>query len=59
MRTIEMSDKDYDALMKWIGRRGSGSKPGSLSAQNQERRAIIVLKKIYKKYVTEPSITQR
>ena len=59
MRIIELSDSDYDTLMNWIGKRCSGSKPGTLSAQNRERRAFNVLKKIYKKYGTEPSTTLR
>lgn len=53
MRTIDLSDSDFDTLMKWIGQRSGGIRRSSLRAENLERRAILVLKKIHKRYGTE------
>jgi hypothetical protein len=53
MHSIDLSDSDYDTFMKWIGQRCSVPRPSSRKAQELERRAYLVLKKINKRYGTK------
>ena len=53
MRSIDLSNGDFQTLMRWIGQRCANPTARGLRAENLERKATLVLRKINKKYGTE------
>ena len=53
MRSIDLSNGDYATLMKWIGQRCTSPRPQGNKADEVERRAFLVFKKINRRYGTE------
>lgn len=50
MKAIEMSNQDFDTLIRWIGMRCFGGSKSGIGYGNLERRSLLILKKLYRKY---------
>lgn len=50
---MELSDTDFDIFIRWVRQRLARPRPHGRKADELDRRAALVLKKINRKYGTE------